>query len=266
MTKKNKEFISYVFPSVLIDLVLFLKQLYLARRLLFRLKSNLNYKYLRKSKEVYVLANGPSLNNFPVQNLFGKEVIVMNNFHLSPWKDKVNIVAHCIGEPFESVAWEDPEKIINGTQSHSYWLHYSNYKKIDTSPLTDKAIHYVIPALPPGLTCNKNRLNFGFFIPAYQTTAQMALMLAIYMGYSKIYLLGFDHDWLSNRNVSTHFYKESDQVKKSDLSIFSYYDLMTFVRRKWEIYLKIKNIAENREVKIINLSNPTYLDVFEFND
>jgi hypothetical protein len=145
-------------------------------------------------------------------------------------------------------------------------LHYSNYKKIDHSPLPAKEIHYAIPAIPPGLTFKKNRLNFGFVVPAYQTTAQMALMLAIYMGYSKIYLLGFDHDWLSNRNVSTHFYKESDEVKKSDLSIFSYYDLMTFVKRKWEIYLKIKEIAENREVKIINLSSPSYLDVFEFND
>ncbi len=266
MTRKNKNFISYILPAFLIDFVLLLKQLYLARRLLFRLNSNQKYKNFGKSKEVYVLANGPSLNNFPIEKLFGKEVIVMNNFHLSPWKDNVKIVAHCIGEPFESIAWENPEKIINGTNSYSYWLHYSNYKKIDHSPLPAKEIHYAIPAIPPGLTFKKNRLNFGFVVPAYQTTAQMALMLAIYMGYSKIYLLGFDHDWLSNRNVSTHFYKESDEVKKSDLSIFSYYDLMTFVKRKWEIYLKIKEIAENREVKIINLSSPSYLDVFEFND
>ncbi len=266
MIKKYKNFISYIIPAFVIDFVVFFKQLYLARRLFFRLKSNEKYINFGKSKEVYVLANGPSLNNFPIDNLFGKEVIVMNNFHLSPWKDKVKIVAHCIGEPFESIAWENPEKIIKGTDSYSYWLHYSNYKKADLSRLTDKAIHYVIPAIPPGLTFKTNRLNFGFIVPAYQTTAQMALMLAMYMGYNKIYLLGFDHDWLSNRNVSTHFYKPSDQVKKSDLSIFSYYDLMTFVKRKWEIYIKIKDIAESRGVKIINLSNPSYLDVFEFND
>lgn len=92
----------------------------------------------------------------------------------------------------------------------------------------------------------------------------MGLMVGLYMGYKKIYLLGFDHDWLCQRNISPHFYDERENIPKADLSKFSYYELIRFSQNMWDIYIKLKSTAIKSGVKVINLSRPTYLDVFEF--
>lgn len=60
------------------------------------LKKNKSLVNTKLGGSVYLIANGPSLNNFNINSIFGKDVIVMNHFELADWKDKVNIVAHCM--------------------------------------------------------------------------------------------------------------------------------------------------------------------------
>ena len=49
----------------------------------------------------------------------------------------------------------------------------------------------------------------------YQSTSQMAIAAAIYMGFSEIYLVGFDHNWLCTKEISPHFYEERAGVDKA---------------------------------------------------
>ncbi|HEX6915553.1 MAG TPA: hypothetical protein VF145_09950, partial [Chitinophagaceae bacterium] len=222
-------------------------------------------KNTKRGAVVYVLANGPSLNNYPKEKLFGKDVIVMNAFHLCTWKDKVNIVAHCFGEPSWSPAWEDPFSSFMRTNAGSYWMHLSSKGRIDPSRYAGKRFFYVCPAVPTRFW-GSGKPDLALPVLGYMTTAQLAIMVAIYMGYSKIYLLGFDHDWLAQRKISPHFYEENDSVKPADLSAFSYYSLIKMVKEKWEIYYKLQNVAKRAGINIINLSRPTYLDVFAYGD
>jgi hypothetical protein len=258
--------LEYILPPFVADYLRFLKHSVKYFGLQQILRCNKQFENTHVGKDVYVLANGPSLNNYQLDLLFGKEVIVMNAFHLAPWKDKVKIVAHCFGEPVFSSAWEDPWPMFNETDADSYWLHHSVLKKKGNIQFKGKPTMYMLPVVPSGVWPGNRKLNLAMPSLGYITTAQMAIMVAMYMGYKKIFLLGFDHDWLSQRNISPHFYEETDSVGKADLSRTSYYDLINLVRLKWDIYYKLKAIADASGCHIVNLSKPSYLDVFDTSD
>lgn len=222
----------------------------------------------KNNRVVYVLGNGPSLNGHDLEKLIGEDVISMNYFHLHPCSSKLNIVAHCVGEPYTCATWIDPGEMIRNVKAETYWFNLTA-KKFCKKNYANKDIYYYFPGSLVG--CNLLPCA-DLSLPAlpYQSTSQMAIMVAIYMGYKKIYLIGFDHDWLATSNgYSPHFYSEDGErgdVKKADFSIFSYLDMINISKTLFEIYGAIKVIALKKGVRIINLSRPTYLDIFPFED
>lgn len=257
--------IKYFLPPFIKDSLSFLNSFFVNLLLLPKIWKNSKLKNSKKGKSVFVIANGPSLNNFDIPSIYGKEVIVMNNFNLSEWKDKVSIVAHCIGEPKSSTHWgKDQIEIMSDTNSSSYWFHVSNAKEVESSNLSlNKNCYYVSSIIPPGLWSLNRKINLSCSTLGYQTTAQLSIMVALHLGYKEIFLIGFDHDWLSNRNISPHFYKERDGIRKADLSIFPYFELINVSQRMWRIYMKLKSSSIKSGSRIINLSVPTFLDVFD---
>lgn len=256
----------YVLPPLALDVLRYLKNYFRFLPHFGTTRKNRQQKDSKLGKEVYVLANGPSLNNFPLEKLAGKEVVVMNAFHLAPWKHTVKIVAHCFGEPSNSIAWENPLESFAATHADTYWMHISSKQRLDApTSLADK-MYYVCPLVPTRLWRKTKQVDLVGPMLGYITTAQLAIMVAMYMGYKKITLLGFDHNWLAERHISPHFYEENDSVGKADLSGLSYYSLVNLVKQKWEIYYKLRAVAEANGCSIINLSQPSYLDVFPMSD
>lgn len=96
----------------------------------------------------------------------------------------------------------------------------------------------------------------------FQSTAQMAIMVAMYLGFTRINLLGLDHDWLVTRGHSPHFYDEPDHLPKADLSRFTYTEMIRISLDLFETYAKISLIARANGTTIVNLSSTSYLDVF----
>ncbi|MGC4073532.1 MAG: hypothetical protein QM760_13660 [Nibricoccus sp.] len=225
-------------------------------------KKNLNANGIWQDRfdgEVFVLANGPSLSRVDRKTFVGKPVIVMNSFDRADWKAEVRIVAHCIGEPRTSAAWTDPAATINGTKSESYWLHYTSLTTLPSAS-PDKRIHYVLPAYGPRLW-GQRKIDLSTVTLGYQTTAQLAIMVALYMGFKDIKLLGFDHDWLASPKYSKHFYSsEKDHTDK--ISEFSYYQLIGLIAHMWEIYYAINRTAKQHGATIKNMTDGSYLDVF----
>lgn len=221
----------------------------------------------KKGKTVYILGNGPSLNNFDLGEICGKDVITMNYFYLHPRVNDFNIVAHCIGEPFDCPTWVDPTQMVEKTPAETYWFSITA-KDFCEKNLTNRRLHYYLT----GVDVDFNFLsdaNLGRPTLQYQSTSQMAMIVAMHLGYSKIYLLGFDHDWLVTRGYSSHFYNEDTEdaaVGKADLSVFSYLEMINISKHLFEIYREIKKLALRKGVHVVNMSRPTYLDIFPYSD
>jgi len=255
----------YTVPPVAIDAGRLLRAHWRARGVRRIIQANAAWQDRYAGRRVFVLGNGPSLGDFDRSVLAGEKVVVMNNFHLSPWKDEVDIVAHCIAEHRAAPSWDDDEfrASIDGTDSASYWLDISSHGEL--GPVTPgKQLHYVLPAYEPGLWRAQSFALQGSTL-SYQTTAQLAIQVAIHMGFKEVLLVGFDHDWLASRDYLRHFYA-STKDRTDVLGRMRYLEIINFMRRMWTIYYEMRRTAERAGVRILNLSSTTCLDVFERRD
>jgi len=87
----------------------------------------------------------------------------------------------------------------------------------------------------------------------------------MFMGCSKIYLLGLDHDWLSHGGEHINFYSEQaiDSQPDGNLNGWRYKPLMESVLTMWEIYEKLEQLARAEGITICNATRGGFLDVFE---
>lgn len=256
--------LNYIIPRIFLDFLRLIRAIfiYLSHRKI--LLKNKEIKGTKLGKTVFVIGNGPSLNDFNHTKLKNKDVIVMNNFDLCAWKDEPNIVAHCIGEPKNSNHWGvDQIEISNNTNALSYWYHYTVNDQIKkyTNINHSSPFYFIAPVIPENLFISR-KFNLSSVTLGYNTTAQMAIMIAIYMGYSQINLIGFDHDMLKNRYVSPHFYEEGNGAVIVDKTNESYLSLMNRCVKMWNRYYKIKEVADANNVCITNKTKNSFLDVF----
>jgi hypothetical protein len=255
----NKYFSRRWFPPIFLEQISFLRGLLKFIGIRRHLNRNKKLRNSHAGKSIYILGNGPSLNNFDLTTIFNQEVITMNHFELHPQKNNFRIVAHCIGEPYSSSTWEDPMRMINGVSADMYWVNADAIPYFSNK--VDNDIYYYFPWVGPDALLQQGD-DISRAALRYQSTAQMAINIALFLGFKDIYLLGFDHDWLTTRGHSPHFYKEEDGVDKADLSIFPYIDMIRMSLNLFEIYVKLDKIAKKCGARIWNLSKPSYLDVF----
>jgi len=186
----------------------------------------------------------------------------MNSFDQAEWKNEIEIVAHCVGEPRGCPSWgEHIVGNINGTNGGSYWLHFTSRNHL--KGINDaKRCYYVFPCVEPGLWPSRKRVRLHSSTLGYATTAQLAIQVALYMGFGRIVLLGFDHDWLASPKYSRHFYS-NDKDGSDIIGTLNYLDIIEMGRRMWTIYYKLKGIARSHGATIYNMTKDSYLDVFE---
>jgi hypothetical protein len=254
--------IRYFSPPIFLDILIALKNLFRYFPFALELRKNKPYKNRYLGQSVVIIGNGPSLRLLDKKKLLGKKIIVMNGFHRGGFNEAFEIVAHCIGEPHTSSSWilEDVQESIEKTKSESYWLHISSCKFLEYLNI-DKQIRYVHPVFPPSLSKGLGN-DLALPVLSYQTTAQMAIQVAIYMGFTEIKLVGYDHDWLASPGFSKHFYS-NEKDKTDHLDKHSYLELMRIVQNMWNVYYSINKIAKKLNIKITNASAHSYLDIFD---
>lgn len=214
-----------------------------------------------KSGKVYILGNGPSLKKVNFSALGDEDIITMNSFHLGRKNNNLNIVAHCFGEPVSSPAWmfDDFKDSMIKNYAESYWVHYSSLSYAKKLKINTQII---VPGIGAGLW-RSGKINLSSISLSYASTAQLAIQVAMYLGYDEIVLLGFDHDWLSNSDHLAHFY--SDKKDHTDkLSEEPYLTVLNMVKRLWHLYISISNSSSKSGIKITNGTRNSNLDVFPF--
>ena len=85
------------------------------------------------------------------------------------------------------------------------------------------------------------------------------------MGFNKIKLIGFDHDWLANPDYSRHFY--SDKKSNDDtLGELEYRVVLDFVAKMWDSYYALLDTSRKYDISIVNETENSFLDVFKKNN
>ena len=105
-------------------------------------------------------------------------------------------------------------------------------------------------------------------IPRVQTVPIMALMIAMYMGFKTIYLLGTDHDWFVKKEYKYFFDRALQPAKETGMQADGMlttllWDELPAMRKIWEQYRAVKHIAAAAGAQIYNATSGGMLDEFD---
>jgi hypothetical protein len=230
------------------------------------LKQNRKLRDIHQGKRCFILATGPSINAENLKPLKNEFCIAVSNFYLHP---DFNLIAphyYCVAP------WHPPHKIedylqllqeIGSTSTkHSFCLGLGEYERVISNKILlnrnvyyqctrakklDKEVDLCLPVLSP------------------QSVTIMALQLAIFMGFSEIYLLGCDHNAILNYSGGfsfKHFYPEQKSKLITDRAS-KFKDSLITCTNLWEQYEMLNAIAQEKNIKIFNATKHSLLDVFD---
>ena len=109
-------------------------------------------------------------------------------------------------------------------------------------------------------------LDLTRMLPGIVNVVPVALMLAMHLGCSPIYLLGCDHTFLANVGELSHFYQGatitgSRRAHQINLER-GYLGAIREAQTLWRSYIGLHRYAQSRSIEIINATPGGLLDVF----
>jgi len=168
----------------------------------------------------YIFGDGISIKYMDLTRFTDKESIAVNYFLLHKNFHKLKC-SHCVlSSPFffnPYLGYESKKryhmnkmakiysKIISEKHLTNFFLNLSNFPYV-----TGKNVHFMFNKVPD------NRLGYDFIanqIDCYAGVDRTAVMLAIYMGFSKIHLVGFDYTHNPSRDL--HWYEKGPGIISS---------------------------------------------------
>ncbi len=248
------------------------------------LKRNADLAQTKKGKTCFVIGNGPSVKDQDLTRLANQETFTMNGFWRHPQyqiiKPKYYIATdapHILEPSRPRFLLEDDmpasDPIISSVPETKLIFSAIAKKSIENNGLFKQNTKYYV--LQQGLMDESLHFNLDPTkpMPYPKSSHLFAMMLALYMGFEKIYLLGCEHDFL-NQPMSTthvtlkHFYKEpsgnlADHYKSAtyEASVASCLRLFRNYR-----FFKEKISKSHPRVRIYNATPNSFLDVFPMVD
>lgn len=223
-----------------------------------------------KGRRCFVLGNGPSLNQQDLSLLRDEITLVTNNFYRHPvlretWQPGYYFLSDPLYFDGTTVGLEEFSKMTHAISSAPFFVpHYARSFVDATSALPADRTYYMATC---GGTEEKwqETPDLTKTIPGAQSVVQLAIMVAMYMGCSPIYLLGLDHDWLSHGGQHLDFYSEAkaENQPQGNLPGWTYRSMMEAMLTMWNVYEMLARIARHEGIQIINSTRGGFLDVFE---
>lgn len=238
--------------------------------------SNAGYSNKHHGQRAFVCANGPSLAEQDIGPLRDEVAFVLNAFFKHPIVSEWQPDYYCLA---------DPALFDNSDGTNEFFVQ-----------LEERCPHstmFVPLAAREGIRrygllkgMDLNYVAFGGYlqqglrkvpdltrvVPGVVGVTQMAIMTAMFMGCSPIYLLGFDHDALFMRaslmegevDRMPHFYKgEAVRGRANVWSTVSTERLLGDELALYHGYRAIQKVAVQHGIQIFNATRGGFLDVFE---
>lgn len=242
-----------------------------------------------KGKRCFIIGNGPSLRNQDLLYLKNEVKIMVNQFYRS--KDLLDLkpqfwmladplyweqideylepilqtVQNDLKETTLFLPQESLENLIkhkkevkNPTLKYYYMDKYSDISKYSDSQSTEIDFTQTVP-------------------PFAQNVVSPSLMLALFLGFKEIYLIGCDHTWWGfnkfeveqEGKILPYYYsksKESIAFQRTYIRNFGYEKLQDTINRQIFEYEILNEYAKKQGAKIFNSTEGGYLETFERKD
>lgn len=228
----------------------------------------------------FILATGPSIRQQNLKPLEGELCIAVGDFYLHPDIDIIRPRYHCVApyhHPFQTDAIQ--KRLTGLARCYRHQVDYffghnlypfSVYRYFSENPdSTLPGVHYINYSLGTEINDENHRHKHLWDISgqpfAPRTVIYIAIQVAAYMGFTTIYLLGADHDYLQDihRVTNHHFYPEEQGISDAEhLRGFSTERWFEEYYFRWKQYRLIRQHLESRGIHIYNATQGGMLDVF----
>jgi hypothetical protein len=236
------------------------------------IKRNEIFRDRHKEQRCFVIGNGPSLKHQDLSPLKNELTLVTNSFYLHPiigesWQPDY----YFLSDPQYFGGEVDLKEFSNLTahiQAAPFFVpHYARDFLLETAALPAERTYYVA-AFGGAEDIWRAKPDLARVMPGAQTVVQLAIMAAMYMGCSPIYLLGLDHDWLAHGGEHLNFYSGQDVDTQPDGNLpgWTYEDMMNAMLTMWSVYKMLHRMGQSEGIEIINATRGGFLDVFPRGD
>ena len=167
-----------------------------------RIASNVVYKDIHRGKRCFIIGNGPSIRSVDLSLLSEEYTVTVNQMPRNKAFEKIHTQYHLwADERFFSLQRDNAEDMelldvmrsVNTENNHPTVFYKADAMKMIDEFQLDKELnieYYMDGRMGDGLPLNDYPLNRP--LPLFSTCVHYAIMIAIYMGFSEIYLLGCD--------------------------------------------------------------------------
>jgi hypothetical protein len=223
-------------------------------------------------KRCFILGTGSSVKDQDLKKLIGEYVISVSNAYVHPdyhlFKPQYHVLPHLLLGHSNAHSVEALVKWLKDMDEKIYdaemFLHYGDKKMIDENNiLTKRKIHWLEYC---GWDEDFNAPIDPSRIPKLWSVSEIAITMAIYMGFDKIYLLGFDHDWYNGPHV--YFFDEKNEHKLHSEEKTLGYNPAYFhaeyqMQRHAQIFKKYRYLYNmKKNIYNANANQNTYVDTF----
>jgi len=275
----------------------FYRNYFLPRYLSFKnskiLAKNLELKDKYNGKRCFIIGGGPSVKEIDLSKLNDEFTFVMAEFDKNPQYKALNPKFHILSDSTyftegESEHWNEmfENKGKTAGLDTTFFINlgargYINKKRL----FPNHEYHYIGTQ---GIISEYFDFNIGLdkYLPWPKNSVLLCIMIAVYLGFKEIYLLGCEHNFLcfnigQGRAISySHSY--DDKLSKIDITddeavkkvavprdlTMNYEDNIAHVLQLFKNYRlfhkKVKKLYP--EIKIYNATPDSYLDVFPMID
>jgi hypothetical protein len=228
------------------------------KRKLLSLNRRYNNKYQGKC---FIVGTGPSISSlsnneikiinenysFGVNSLYKTEVgrKILPNFYVLMDRDYVN---------------ENREVFLDISDVYSNRVpkFITDYRFAENEQL--KYFKNTIYISPKKYPISKVEIDLCKDISGVNNVVSYSILVAIYMGFKEIYLVGCDYNIFCKNNES-NYYDNNNEFTRKNLGYYLKYFWLTT-----EFHYMIQNKSKNLGVKIVNVTKNSLLDAYQFGE
>jgi len=238
------------------------------------LSKNIELKNIHSGERCFIVGNAPSISKIEIEKLKDEFVFSISNgyhhpkysyfkpnYHLLPALTYTSIKGGMNDEA--AVRWfkeMDKEigsaKLILSVKQIDLVGKYSLFSRRDVYYMDTSAKDY-------------HDIDLTKTIGEIWSAPQIAIQVAMYMGFKEIYLLGVDHNSICSHKYD-YFFDAQRVMKFKDASVDENRNIVDSLRERFlvheklfKVYELLANAAIFKRVKIINLSEESMVDCFE---
>ena len=222
-----------------------------------------------KGERCFVIGNGPSLKKQDLDLIQSETTFVVNGFWKHPSVKHSQPTYYFICDPIffdgSSVANNFFQDLRQHIFASRFFVPSRSYNVVvEQSLLPSDLTSYV--AFSERMLGDNPADEFDLTkpVPGVQTVPQLAILAAIYMGFSEIYLIGLDHDWLARTQAGGYNFFEGLTMNHPEaISEPVPYDMeMKSMLKVWQGYHGLNLKAKESGSRILNATHGGFLDVF----